>query len=198
MGDKRGFFYNLLNRPFIFNFIRSILDGGQVRYITHILNEYSFKSVLDVCCGCGAFSKVSNSTYTGIDYNEYFIRHARTKYGVKNKEFCALDIHKLEPNTQYDVSMIINSIHHFSDRETVTILRLMREFTKMMILIHDLVPQKNFISRFFYGIDRGEFIRPVRRQKELIQEAGLSIKKCFLYRTFPGIYVHSTFLCFKE
>jgi 2-polyprenyl-3-methyl-5-hydroxy-6-metoxy-1,4-benzoquinol methylase len=144
--DKIGFFCNLLNLPFVFNTIRTILDGGQVWYISRILNEYRFKSVFDVCCGCGAFSRVSNSKYTGIDCNEHFIRHAKRKYGLENKEFCTQDIHTLESHTEYDVSIIISSIHHFSNGETVAILRLMRKFTKLMILIHDLISQKNVIS----------------------------------------------------
>jgi len=36
------------------------------------------------------------------------------------------------------------------------------------------------------------------KQEEIIHESGLSIKSSFHHRTFPGIYMHSTFLCFKE
>jgi ubiquinone/menaquinone biosynthesis C-methylase UbiE len=197
MGDRTGPLYNLLNRPLVFNVIRSILDGGQVKYISRILKEYDFESVLDVCCGCGAFSRVSKD-YTGVDYNHHFIQHARRRYGKGGKEFLASDIQDLDPSTKYDASMIINSIHHFSDRETIAILKMMGEVTRKMVLVHDLIPRENFISKFFYAIDRGQYIRTLSKQEEIIHESGLSIKSSFHHRTFPGIYMHSTFLCFKE
>jgi SAM-dependent methyltransferase len=197
MGDKAGLLYNLLNRPFVFNAIRSILDGGQLKYISRILEGFNFESVLDVCCGCGAFSRVSND-YTGVDYNQHFIQHARRRYGLDGKKFLAADIQDLDPHTKYDVSMIINSIHHFSDTETVAILRLMSEITRKIVLVHDLIPLENIISKFFYAIDRGQYIRTLSRQREIIREAGLFIESAFHHRTFPGIYMHSTFLCFRE
>jgi 2-polyprenyl-3-methyl-5-hydroxy-6-metoxy-1,4-benzoquinol methylase len=195
MGDRRGFFYNLLNRPIVFNTLRSILDGGQVGYVARILENAESGSVLDVCCGCGAFSRVPHAGYTGIDYNENFIRHARRKYGSKGVAFRACDIRELDLRRRYDVSMLINSLHHFSDSETLAVLTLMREVTRGTVLIHDLAPRKGFISKFFYAIDRGEYVRTVQRQEELLSAAGLNIRKRLLHRTFPGIYVHSSFLC---
>jgi 2-polyprenyl-3-methyl-5-hydroxy-6-metoxy-1,4-benzoquinol methylase len=195
MSDKRGPLYSLLNRPVLFNTLRSALDGGQVKYIAGILKEYPHDSVLDIGCGCGAFSRVSSGEYTGIDYSERFIDHARRKYGQPGRKFLAMDVLDLDIKRTYDVSMMINTMHHLADGEAVRVLKAMNSITKKLVLIHDLVPQRNLVSKFFYGIDRGVHIRPLEDQRRLIEKAGLTAGDVRLHRTFPGIYLHSTILC---
>lgn len=197
MSDKRGPLYSLLNRPFIFNTVRSALDGGQIKYIVGILKDYPHDSVLDIGCGCGAFSRVSSGEYTGIDYSESFVKHARRKYERFGKKFLTMDVLDLDVKRTYDVSMMINTMHHLTDGEAVKVLRILSKVTRSLVLIHDLVPQKNIISKFFYAIDRGRYIRPLEYQKQLIEKAGLNAGDARLHRTFPGIYMHSTFLCVR-
>jgi len=197
MSDKRGPLYSLLNHPFLFNTLRSVLDGGQVRYIGGILREYPRGSVLDVGCGCGAFSRVSPGEYTGIDYTESFIEHARRRYGRSGKRFLLMDALALQVEGNFEISMMINALHHLADGEAVNVLKVMKKVTRSLVLIHDLVPRRSFISRLFYRIDRGEYIRSLEEQRKLIENAGLNVADVRVFRTFPGIYEHSTFLCVR-
>jgi SAM-dependent methyltransferase len=197
MSDKRGPLYSLLNRPFLFNALRSVLDGGQVRYIEGILKGYPRGSVLDVGCGCGAFSRVSSGEYTGIDYSESFIEHARRRYGRSGKRFLLMDALDLSVEKNFGISLMINALHHLSDDEAVNVLNVMKKVTRDLVLIHDLVPRKNFVSRMFYRIDRGEYIRSLEDQRKLIGSAGLTVAEVRVFKTFPGIYEHSTFLCVR-
>lgn len=99
---------------------------------------------------------------------------------------------KLEENV--DASIVINTIHHFSDEDVVKILKSMNKISKIVI-VHDLLPRKNIISRFFYGLDRGANIRTLEEQLELIKLAGLQVKKVSFLNTFPGIYRHTNIIC---
>ena len=53
MSDKKNIFYRFFNIPTVFNFVRNVLDGGQVDHIRSILNERGFNTILDVGCGTG-------------------------------------------------------------------------------------------------------------------------------------------------
>ncbi len=195
MGDKRSLLYNLLNYPVLFNTLRSILDGGQVAYLRKLLESQEVRSVLDLGCGCGFFSGITKGRYLGVDYNPHFIAYSRRRFGTECTRFKKGDVTTFRPEKCYDTSIIINSIHHFSDEETVNILKNMREATDRIVVIHDLIPLKNIVSRFFYRIDRGSFIRTLEQQKKLIAAAGLKISEVYFFRRFPWIYSHTTILC---
>jgi SAM-dependent methyltransferase len=195
MADKQNILYNLLNYPVLFNTLRSILDGGQVTYLKKLLESHGVRSVLDIGCGCGFFSGITNGRYLGVDYNPHFIAYSRKKFGSARIRFEKGDVTTFRPEKRYDTSIIINSIHHFSDEETVNILKNMREATDRIVVVHDLVPLKNIISRFFYRIDRGSFIRTLEQQKMLIASAGLKIQEIHFFRRIPWIYSHATILC---
>jgi SAM-dependent methyltransferase len=195
MSDKSNLFYNLLNYPFLFNIVRSLLDSGQVKYLKTVLLKYNIQNVLDIGCGCGFFSQITDGKYLGIDYNRNFIDYCRKKFGTADKRFVQSDAMTFDIDGKYDTSIIINSIHHFTDLEVLKILQKMKEVTERFVVIHDLVPLNNFVSKFFYKIDRGKYIRSLECQKALIQKAGITIKEILFLRRFPWVYLHSTFIC---
>ncbi len=195
MSDKRSFFHNILNNPYVFVFIRSILDGRQVRYLKRLIKDYNVTSVLDVACGCGLFSQITDNDYLGIDYNKFFISYSRKKFGNKNRQFALMDAADIRLQKSYDTSLIINSIHHFSDKEVVEIFKSMKKSTQRLIIVHDAVQQKNPVSKFFYNLDRGKYFRSIEDQKILIEQADLKIKDIHFFRAFPGVYLHSTIVC---
>ena len=196
MPDKSNVFHNLLNYPIVFLTVRSILDGGQLRYLKEILKKYSVTSTLDVGCGCGVFSKITKNSYLGIDYNSGFIKFCRKRFGNENKKFKVMDARKIELESRFDTAIIINSIHHFADEEVVQILMSMKSAASRLIIIHDAVPRKNPLSRLLYNLDRGNHFRSIEQQRKLIQEAGLEITDISYFKRFPGIYLHSTIICY--
>jgi SAM-dependent methyltransferase len=195
MSDKSNILYNLLNYPLLFNTVRNLLDGGQVNYLKTVLLKYNIQNVLDIGCGCGFLSQITDGKYLGIDYNRNFIDYCRKKFGTADKRFVQSDAMTFDIDGKYDTSIIINSIHHFTDEEVLKILDKMKYFTERYIVIHDLIPCDNFISKFFYAIDRGEYIRNLEEQKSLILKADIKIKEILFFRRFPWIYLHSTFIC---
>ena len=195
MADKSDIFHNLLNYPIIFLTVRSILDGGQLRYLKELLKEHSVTSILDVGCGCGVFSRVTENPYLGIDYNRGFIEFCSKRFGNEKREFAVMDARDLKLDRRFDTAIIINSIHHFEDDEVVEILGSMKRAATRLIIIHDAVPRKNPVSSFFYGLDRGTHFRSIEQQKKLIDRAGLWVKEARYFSAFPGVYLHSTVVC---
>ncbi|MBN2322402.1 MAG: class I SAM-dependent methyltransferase [Spirochaetes bacterium] len=202
MADRRNFFHDILNNPRLFLFIRAILDGGQVRYLKGLLEEYRAGSILDVACGCGTFCRITPHEYLGVDYNEAFISFCRRKYGgggrERKKRFVVMDATDMKTDRRFDTAVIINSIHHFPDDEVVSIFTSMRDITERLVIVHDAVPRKNPVSRFFYRLDRGTHFRTVEEQKSLIARAGLVVQDVRYFKGTAGIYLHSTVICTKK
>ena len=195
MPDRSNLFHDLLNYPIVFLTVRSILDGGQLRYLKELLKEYNVTSILDVGCGCGVFSKITESSYLGIDYNRAFIKFCRKRFGNEHKKFEVMDACKIKLERRYDTAIIINSIHHFADKEVVQILMSMKSTASRLVIIHDAVPRKNPLSRLLYNLDRGNYFRSIEEQRRLITQAGLKINDITYFKKFPGIYLHSTVIC---
>lgn len=206
MADRRNLFHNILNNPGVFLFIRAILDGGQVRYLKGVLEEYRAGSVLDVACGCGTFCRITPHEYLGVDYNKAFISFCNRRHGTSHtggrrrggsgeKRFVVMDASDMKLDRLFDTTVIINSIHHFSDGEVVSILTSMRGRSQRLVIVHDAVPRRNPVSRFFYRLDRGTHFRTIEEQKTLISRAGLEIKEVRYFKSTAGIYLHSTLIC---
>ena len=198
MADKSDLFHDILNIPRIFLFMRGILDGGQMRYLKRLIEEYEVTSILDVACGCGVASRIAPGKYLGIDYNPSFISYCNRNYKDESKTFMVMDASRLDLTDRFDAAIIINSIHHFSDPEVVEILSSMRRSAERLVIIHDAVPQRNPVSGILYRLDRGKHFRTVRQQQELAVRAGLRVQDTRFFRTFPGVYLHSTMACSVE
>ena len=195
MADKSDLFHNILNIPRIFLLLRGILDGGQIRYLKRLIEEYEVTSILDVACGCGVTSRIASGRYLGIDYNPSFISYCNRKFRDEGKNFMVMDASALDLGERFDAAVIINSIHHFSDDEVVRILKSMRSSAERLVIIHDAVPRRNPVSGFFYRIDRGTHFRSIEEQKRLIDRAGLGVREVRYFSRFPGVYLHSTVVC---
>jgi SAM-dependent methyltransferase len=192
MADKRNPVYNMLNNPLLFLLIRGVLDGGQLSYLKNLLVEYHVTSVLDIACGCGIASRIVEGEYLGIDYNPSFISFCTKRFGNNSKQFKVMDASRLRLDRQFDTAIIINSIHHFSDSEVESILSNMRDTTERLVIIHDAVPRRNPVSRLLYKLDRGNYFRTVEQQKRLASRAGIRVEEIRYFKTFPGVYLHST------
>jgi len=187
-----------LDIPVLFNSVRHILDQRQDKHVKQILNPFHFKSVLDIACGTGDFCNVTDANYVGIDNTPSFIKYCNDKFGSINKKFYLMDATKLQfKKKQFDASLLLSFIHHLPDKLVVDVLRSVAKVTKNKIIIVDLIPSKsNLFSKFFYAIDRGNHMRSLDKQLELIRKTSvLTIDKVSSFTTKPGIYYHSVIIC---
>jgi len=185
-----------LDNPVLFNSLREIIDGGQTENIARILTGFPHTRVVDIACGTGEMSKAVSVDYVGIDLCETFITFARRKHGGQRKTFLVMDVTDITlPSKSFDLAMIVNVIHHFRDEEVVQILRRATELSRERVLLIDAIPQRNWVSRTFYALDRGAHFRSIEEQKALVERA--QCLKLSLEGTFDStsrIYKHSVLL----
>ena len=196
---KSGFtkaFRRALNNPTLFNALRFVLNGG--RYtdkVESVLKAKKGESVIDVGCGIGDHAYLVKGNYVGIDFNPEFIRYAKRKYSRPNRKFMRMDATRMSfRRNSFDKAMYISMLHHFNDAQNMKVLREISRITRKRIIILDLVPDRHPFRKLLWKMDRGDYVRPVKRQVELISKA-LKIKRLIRFKTRSGSAVHSLFIC---
>ncbi len=194
----KQYLHRSLNNPWLFDFVRHILDGGQIEPISRILSTMPSTRVLDIACGTGYVSRAvpARVNYLGVDISHSFIAYAKRRHGGPYKQFSVMDAMdiRLRPK-DYDLTMLVSAIHHFTDEEVIQMLIRAAELTTQHVLVVDGIPKQNPISRFFYAIDRGAYIRTFEEQKALIARTKcLEIIREEAFDSTSRIYAHSVLL----
>lgn len=172
----------LLDRPGLFNLSQLLISGGQratKRWAADWLDLQPNERLLDVCCGTGEFSPVTNDrgvAYLGIDLNPRYIAYARRRYGGgPTREFRVVDATRLAlPPHSYDKALFVNSMHHFPDELNRGILREIARVLRpggRLVLIDMVGDHTGRARRFFLDRDRGHFLRSLAAQLTLVEEA---------------------------
>lgn len=186
--------------PLLFNIVRSILVGGKKRMYDEIrktVNAQKGDKILDVGCGTGEFASLFDSSvdYTGIDMNKNFLGHASSVY--KNKKFIQMDAAKMDfKKNEFDTVLLLSFMHHFPEELLDKILKEVNKVAKKGIIVLDPVPKKyNPLSKLFYVLDRGDFIRKKEEQLRILNKH-LAVNN---YREFKtGLYTLSIIRCSKK
>lgn len=164
---------DILNLPFFYN-LRQIVAGNQQltrNFIINNYNKYNCNSVLDVGCGTGDFASLfSVKEYLGIDYNSQYIAYAKNKYPHR---FICDDvlIHRFQ-NLSFDASLLISTLHHFSDDEIKKIFTQITLLTNKIIIIVDLNPDTSPIKKLLISLDRGKYVRTIQQKVNLLSHFG--------------------------
>lgn len=167
------FLNSFINRPFFFNSLRYLVTGSQnslKEFVKKNLEEYHCQSVLDICCGTGDFVPQNGIKYVGVDINPHFIAFAQGKYGNSKTKFIQADALRLPKFSQkFDASLLVSTLHHFSDKEVNQLLGEVNRVTKKVVIIVDLIPYpSNFLKRFFVVLDQGDFVRREKEKEKLV------------------------------
>lgn len=185
------------DNPLLFNFVRHLLDGGQIEHISRILSKVPHDTVLDIACGTGDVSRAVQTDYVGIDLCEFFITYANRRYGNPHKRFVVMDVTDVRlPEKSFDVAMIVNVIHHFEDALVLRILEQASRLARGYVLLIDAIPKRNPFSRILYALDRGDHFRSFEQQKTLVgQTKDLTLVLEDSYESASRLYRHSVLLC---
>ena len=171
--------------PALFRIIRNIINFGNLQtVIVQAIDVAETDEVIDVGCGIGDLCTIVGGKYYGVDVDPNYIRYAKKRYGSDKRIFEVLDIkhlHELDAK-RFDKAFYIGMLHHFSDLENFQILQDISRITKEQIIIFDLVPSSNPIKRFLCSLDRGEYLRPIEKQRELIEKV-LAVKHLSTFDT---------------
>lgn len=188
----------LLDDPRVFKAIRYPLVGAQKRtreLVRRELDAGPGDSVLDVCCGTGDFADLVSGPYLGIDLNERFIGLARKRYADSpNKRFEVMDATRMSLGTaSYDRALIVNAMHHFGDDLNRGILAEISRVTRGRIVIVDAIPDPDgWLKRLVISSDRGDHVRPLPEQLDLIGEV-LNVERHYAFDS--GFIVQIMFVC---
>jgi ubiquinone/menaquinone biosynthesis C-methylase UbiE len=167
---------SLLDQPRLFNIVRDLLAGGQVevhQYIQQALALSPQDHVIDMCCGTGDYAVLVPGKYTGVDLNEKFIEYAKRRYpDDARKQFIVEDATRLKmPDQAFTHAFFISGLHHFPEDLNLGILKEMNRITSGKIAIVDLIPdQSNPIRYLLTRLDRGDYVRPVEKQRGIIEQ----------------------------
>ncbi len=136
--------------------INRLLGGNKVTLqgVEEILKEKYQGStgeitILDVGCGNGdmlrtladyAAKKGLNFKLTGIDANDFTVRHARQLSGAfPNISYLRADIFdEIKQERVYDVILCTLTLHHFKDEELIVLMQGFKSQAGMGIVVNDL------------------------------------------------------------
>ncbi|WP_316818570.1 methyltransferase domain-containing protein [Pedobacter nyackensis] len=138
--------------------INKLLGGNKVtrQGLSHLLNirtenvkNNSEITILDVGCGNGdmlrtladyALKKQLNFKLTGIDANEFTIKHARQlSLQYPNINYVCADIfEEIKQERLYDVILCTLTLHHFKDEEIITLMKGFKTQSALGIVVNDL------------------------------------------------------------
>ncbi len=194
--DHKMRFGGILENPLVSKVQRMTLDGGRVKGLKAGLISLEYSSVLDVGCGLGECSAINKGSYVGIDNSFPRISYAANHYLMH--QFFVGDAREIPVvNKSFDLALLIDTSHHLTDEQFKTVLVELKRVSRRYVLVSDPVVYEgqNFLSKFFYKLDRGACFRTEAQSKDVfLSVQGLKYKATFSYRTFPGLYVHQAFV----
>jgi len=165
--------HSFINRPFFFNYLRLLVTGKQrnlKNFVKETLKDYQCQTVLDICCGTGDFVQKESRKYVGVDINPRFIFFAQKKYANQKIKFLLGNALELPVGSEkFDASLLVSTLHHFSDEEAEKILKEVKRVTQKVVIIIDLIPYpKNRLKQFLVILDQGSFVRKEKEKEKLI------------------------------
>ena len=119
-------------------------------------------SLLDVGCGSGQLSQLTDGEYLGIDMDSRYITSARQRYGGAQKQFTCGRVQDLAGGERrFDVVLMADVAHHLSTHDLRELLMTLKKITGRWLVVLDPVQQspRNYCGRFLTGRDRGKYIR---------------------------------------
>ena len=102
---------DILEYPVVWQSFRKIIDilFGIYRKRKNVIRRFGITnqvSVIDIACGIGQYSAITNGQYLGIDLNEQYITTAKKLYGNANKKFLRADANTSKISADsYDVAL---------------------------------------------------------------------------------------------
>lgn len=175
---------DILAVPFIWRFFRKTIDvfGGIYRTRMSVLREFGLTpqmSIVDIACGTGQYSRITDGTYLGIDMDPNYIADAQRRFGNGKRTFLCADANRAPiADAAYDAALLIDATHHLTDDENRALFKTLGRVASQRVVFCDPVRQsrRNWIGRFLTALDRGRYIRPEEELVRLVQES-LAIEK---------------------
>ncbi|MDA3898567.1 MAG: class I SAM-dependent methyltransferase [Desulfobacteraceae bacterium] len=183
---------NILDNPTIWKLFRDSFDFflGIYRKRKELLKVWGIAgnhySVLDIACGIGQFSDITRGPYLGVDLNNQYIERAQKLYNSPNISFQCVDVKNLyKENKQYDIALLIGIAHHLDNDTFSDLLTVVHKIAKKSVVLIEVAQEQNTPwGKWLRDNDRGKFVRPQNKLKQIICESGFKIKECVFIRSW--------------
>jgi SAM-dependent methyltransferase len=183
-------------RAALFYYGRILLNGNRaLREVGAALAATPAERVLDFGCGCGGFCLVVPGEYVGIDLDPDYVAFARWRWGDRRRRFAQTRLEDLPDDERFDAAIMASALHHLSDPLADEILGRLAGLVRSRLVVLDLDPEAaNRLQRVLLDRDRGGYIRPVARQRGLL-ERHFAIASQRRVVSTTGSAVHVLFVC---
>ena len=173
----------ILSNPILWNASRYGLDifWGLYKKRIKIIRDWRIikekSSVLDIGCGTGYYSKITDGEYLGIDLESKYINYCKKKYSKSNKKFKCIDVASLlNEKESFDIVLMVDVLHHIPDDLCKALLKKSSKLSKVYIINFEPVhEQDSFLGKWLVRQDRGDHIRKTNEFLKLYEEPGLEI-----------------------
>lgn len=167
----------LLQIPAVYASFAGLVTGnGRFRdiYVQKHIRPKSGDKILDLGCGPGSILDVlpENCTYTGFDISRSYIDAARKHYGNRASFFVSgVEESLVGALPDHDLAIATGVLHHLPDDLAQLLLRIAWSNLKPggRLVTSDGCFSENqpHLNRWVVSMDRGEFVRPAPRYREL-------------------------------
>jgi len=197
----------ILSKSIFYRTYQKIVRGQNSEYnfyefvFNKLYNKVGKLNVLDICCGDSFildYVKQYLNTYTGLDYNENYLKNCKIKW--PNFNFLKLDLKSFNNFkslnlNKINVVFLHGVIHHFDDKLLTRIIRnLTNSYPKSYYIFADPVIDNNkLINRVMIYYDRGKFIRKKLEYKIIMKEFESFIVDDFYKMSFKYIFHYKNF-----
>ena len=178
------FLTKILDNSLIWRIFRKGIDlvFGLYRKRIQVIRDFGITkdmSVIDIACGTGQYSRITDADYLGVELNNKYVEAANKTYGTEKRRFICADANTaVIKDSAYNVAILIDATHHLSDPENKNLLATLNRVASRSIVVCDPIKQSpsNLIGRFLTSLDRGNYIRPKNELLDLIGSV-LTIEK---------------------
>jgi SAM-dependent methyltransferase len=159
---EHTFVYRMWQAPFAEQKFAPVLAHNDLRTV---------RRVLDVACGPGTNTgHFARSNYLGIDLNQRYIQHARTR---TQRDFLVADVctYRVSSDERFDFILVNSFLHHLANSDVVNILFHLRTLLTEDGHIHFLelvMPEEASVARRLARWDRGKYARPLEEWEQIL------------------------------
>lgn len=183
----------VLDNPVIWELSRIGLNVafGLYRKGMRVMHEWGVlkghPSVLDIGCGIGQYSEITEGEYLGVDLNHRWIKYARRRHRRPNQVFRGIDVTALaEEQRGFDLVLMVDFLHHLSEKQCVTTLSHAQQLAQQHVVSFEPISyQPHRVGRWIVENDRGKYVRPFEKLLGLFEESRLTIVKAIEFRLGP-------------
>ena len=169
-----GLFYNKQKKHF-----SAIVEG-----VRDQLDLKSYKTILDVGCGTGAYCSVLDSrglSVTGIDTAEKMLDIAKKQSKNHTVNFVHANVLEKLPfdDNYFDISIASYVAHGLQKDERRRMYAEMSRVTKKKVIIYDYNQNRTLSTSIIEWLERGDYFRFIKDAESEMKNCAFEMKACF-------------------